>query len=592
LATFARVVGRVVHQRRLLAATVGCSFAVAVFQTVSIGALVPFFDTLFRRDRSPAIARVAEAFGDRGKAASAWLDAHLLADPFRALVAISVLLVVFVLLKGIAQFFQELSTGALAHRTQRDLGDELWGRLLDQPYRSVADAGAASLASRFAVDLDQISDGIKSIFSKAFLEPLKAVGAVLLVFALQPTLAALSLIVFPVLFVALVALGRSVRRRARRVLDSRASLLTLIHQGLRGLRVVKAFGAERHERRRFARENEALYRKQMRIIAADAAVSPLMELVGTLAVAACTIVGGRYVVRGEMSPGEFITFYVGLVAVYDPIRRFGNTYNRLQSASAAAERVFEILDRPAARVDRPDAVEAAPLREAIEFDDVHFAYDGEREVLRGASFRLERGERVALVGLSGAGKTTLVNLLLGFETPTRGRILVDGMPLDRLRLASWRAQVGLVTQDVVLFDDTVIANVAYGVERPDLSRVQAACRTAHADAFVERLPDVWDTRLGENGSTLSGGQRQRIALARALHRDPSVLVLDEATSAVDRDSDDRILEALAEEGRKRTILVIAHRESSLAGCDRVLRLEGGRVTESGGVDGLVRGRRS
>ncbi len=556
---------------------VACSFGVAIFQTVSLGALVPFFDTLFKGDRSRTLGRLAETFGETGRRLLAWLEPILLSDTLRALILLSLVLVVFVLWKGVAQFFQEYATGVLAHGTARDLGDDLYGGLLSQPHRFVESEGGASLASRFAVDLDQIAQGVKALFSKALLEPLKGTGAILLIIALQPTLAVVSLVAFPILALLFLAIGRRVKRTARRVLDSRATLLGLIQEGLRALRVVKAFGAERYEHARFKAENDGLYRKNLGIIAQDAMISPVMEFLGTLAVAACTVVGGGFVVRGEMTPGEFITFYIGLVAVYDPIRRFGNTFNRIQACGAAAERVFEILDLPPAEPDDASSIEVGALEEAIVFEDVHFGYGAGREVLSGVSFRVERGERVGLVGLSGAGTSTLVSLLLGFEKPDRGRLLVDGVPLGRVKLGSWRAQIGLVTQDVHLFNDTVLRNVAYGSEAPDRERVEAACRAAHAHAFVEGLSDGYDSVIGENGLTLSGGQRQRLALARALYRDPSVLVLDEATSAVDREHDARILESLVVEGRRRTILVIAHRPSTLLGCDRVLTLEEGRI---------------
>jgi subfamily B ATP-binding cassette protein MsbA len=355
-----------------------------------------------------------------------------------------------------------------------------------------------------------------------------------------------------------------------------------------GHRIVKAFGTETKEAEKFARAGYHLYRTNLKVMAALSSLPPLMELIGGFAMAGALWYGNREIVRGDLTTGEFASFMTALFLMYGPAKKLSRVNANIQQAMAASERIFEMLDTHTEVSEKPGAQALAPFRREIEFRDVTFGYEeGPGKILRGVSFTVHSGQMVAIVGRSGAGKTTLVNLLPRFYDVSSGGILIDGVDIRAVTLASLRRQIGIVTQDTVLFDDTVAANIAYGAPGATREEIEAAARAAHAHDFVRALAQGYETIIGERGQRLSGGQRQRLAIARALLKNAPILVLDEATSALDTESELLVQEALANLMRNRTSFVIAHRLSTIRRADAIIVLERGRVAETGKHDDLL-----
>jgi subfamily B ATP-binding cassette protein MsbA len=349
-----------------------------------------------------------------------------------------------------------------------------------------------------------------------------------------------------------------------------------------GARVVKGFGMEAYERARFDDANQRFYRAFVRLRRVSAAARPVSEYAIVLVAVAMLWFGGRQIfVSHTLQPQEFVLFVTALLSTISPIKSLSEVNANVQQGVAAGERIFALIDTPPTEVDAPGARALPPLRQAIRFEKVTFGYDRERPVLREVSFEVRRGEVVALVGVSGSGKSTLLDLLARFHEPDHGRVTLDGVDLREGTLASIRGQLGIVTQETLLFHDTVARNIAYGNTDAPPGAIEAAARAAHAHEFVSRLPQGYDTLIGERGTRFSGGERQRLAIARALLRNPAILLLDEATSALDIESERLVQEALDRLMRDRTVLVVAHRLSTVQHADRIVVLDLGTVAATG-----------
>jgi subfamily B ATP-binding cassette protein MsbA len=380
-----------------------------------------------------------------------------------------------------------------------------------------------------------------------------------------------------------------VRRSTRRGQEELEHLSHLTAEAFTGHRIVKAFGAEANEAARFGAASNRLYRTTLKITSTVSLLPPIMEFLGGLAIVGLLWYGRQRIADGLLDQGQFLAFIFAAFMLYTPVKRLSRVNANLLQAIAAATRIFEILDTHSEVRERDGAPMLAPLARGIEFRDVSFAYDdgAGRAVLRNVSFGAKAGQVIALVGLSGAGKTTLVNLLPRFYDVTGGAILVDGIDIRDVTLKSLRQQIGIVTQETVLFDDTIANNIAYGLPAAAPAAIEEAARAAHAHEFIQLLPEKYQTRIGERGQRLSGGQRQRLAIARALLKDSPILILDEATSSLDAESELLVQDALANLMRNRTAFVIAHRLSTVRRADAIVALEKGRVAEIGRHDELL-----
>jgi subfamily B ATP-binding cassette protein MsbA len=419
-------------------------------------------------------------------------------------------------------------------------------------------------------------------------ESLALVGFAALLFYYDPRLAMVCFTGAPLVVYPLVRLGQRVRRTTRRSQEALEQITHVSAEAFTGHRIVKAFGAEARERTKFQTASHHLYRTSMKVTSVLSVMPPLMEFIGGLAFAAALWYGSQEIATGRLTTGEFIAFIAALFMMYGPAKKLSRVNANLQQAIGASERIFEMLDTHSEVHERPGAAALPPFSQAVEFRDVEFSYPGaDAATLRGVSLTVRAGQTLAIVGRSGAGKTTMVNLVPRFYDVTGGSILVDGRDVRDVTLASLRGQIGMVTQETVLFDDTVATNIAYG--RPTASReeIEAAARAAHADEFIRALPAGYDTMIGERGQRLSGGQRQRLAIARALLRDSPILILDEATSSLDAEAEMLVQEALSTLMLNRTSFVIAHRLSTVRRADLIVVLDQGRIVESGTHEGLL-----
>ncbi len=502
---------------------------------------------------------------------------------------VALTIVVLYVVKGLCSYF---STTLVAHAGQRavtDLRNALYEHILQQSFTFVGRRSTGSLMSHVTQDVEKIQAAVSDLAGDLLKEGLTVLGLLVVLFAKDWRLAVFALVGMPLAFHPLVRLGRKLRASNETSLRRWKDISEILQETISGFRVVKAFGMEGFEIRRFRRAADRLFHVNMRITRTGAVLPPLMEAVGGLAIIAALFYGSWAIREGQLTTGAFTSFLAALFAMYTPIKRLSRLNATLQGALAGSSRIFEVLDTHDEIGEAPGARELPRLRQGLRYEQVGFRYaDGDGDVLRGVTFEARAGEVLAIVGTSGAGKTTLVNLLPRFYDVTDGRITLDGLDVREATLASLRGQIGLVTQETVLFNDTVRANIAYGHEDVDEARVEAAARAAFAHDFILDLPRRYDTVIGERGSRLSGGQRQRIAIARALLKDPPILILDEATSALDSESERLVQEALSNLMKGRTVLVIAHRLATVRSADRILVVDGGTVAEVGTHEELLR----
>jgi subfamily B ATP-binding cassette protein MsbA len=528
-------------------------------------------------------------------AANAWLaylikpiiDDVLIAQNDLTVIAASIL--VAYLLKGLGAYFSSYLMEGLGHRVVMVVRNQLFRHMLDQSAAFFARRAVGQLLSRINNDVGLVQRAVSETIGDLARESLVLVGSVALLFYYDAKLALLCMTAAPLIVYPLVRFGKKVRTVTRWSQEAQEHMSHVAAEAFAGHRIVKAFGAEGREAAKFERVSHTLFRTNLKVTRVLALLPPLMEFLGGIAIAGALWYGSRQIANQRLTPGEFTSFLGALLFMYAPIKKLSRVNANLQQAAAASERIFEVLDVHTEVIERPDAAPLPPFTDHIEFKDVTFGYeDGHgRSTLRGVSFSVRAGQMIAIVGRSGAGKTTLVNLLPRFYDVTSGAILIDGRDLREVTLASLREQIGIVTQETVLFDDTIAGNIAYGTAGATQEQIEAAARAAHAHDFIAAMPEGYQTTIGERGQRLSGGQRQRLAIARALLKNSPLLILDEATSALDTESERLVQQALATLMMNRTSFVIAHRLSTVRRADAIIVLERGRIVEFGRHDELI-----
>ncbi len=488
--------------------------------------------------------------------------------------------------KGLASYGQAYFMGSCGMRAGTDLRNAVYARLLAQSLAYFDRRKTGDLVSRLTGDISIILNSISNIVAAFIREPAEVIFLLGLIFLLDWKLALISLLVFPFVGWIIAFFGKSMRTTTRSLQQEQGEISSVVMESVAGIRIVQGFTMEAYERQRHGARAAAFLRASLRILRIKALAPPVLELIAAFAIAGIIVYGGLQVVRESLTTGTFFAFMAALISLYKPLRSLTQVNNTLQQIVAAGERLFEILDAPVAVTSVPGAPALPAFRDRITYRDVHFAY-GDEPVLRGVDIEVTRGMRVAIVGSSGAGKTTLLNLLPRFYDPTQGEVCIDGQDVRAVDLGSLRRQIGIVTQEVVLFNDTVRHNIAYGTDGADDAQVMAAARAANAADFIAKLPQGLDTVIGERGMTLSGGERQRLSIARAVLKNPPILLLDEATSSLDTESERAVQEALERLMAQRTTLVIAHRLSTVTTADLIIVLDGGRIVDRGKHEELL-----
>jgi subfamily B ATP-binding cassette protein MsbA len=494
------------------------------------------------------------------------------------------------ILKGLFDYAGTYLVNYAGYGLITDLRNSLYSSILRRSAAFFQKHSTGTLLSTIVSDIERVQFAMSSILAEFLQQFFTFIFTAGVVIVLGRKLAWLLLLFVPFIIFSASKIGRRVRHTTRRGQDQLADIQNILHETITGNRIVKAFSMEAWEFARFRKAAQRLFRANLRSVAAAAISSPLMDIFGAIAIALLLLLGREQIVHGWMTPGIFVAFIIAVFKLYDPVRKFALFYNSFQQALGASSEIFKFMDIPDEIREKPNALVLPPFSKKIAFDDVSFCYDSEgvqREVLHHITIDVKPGEILALVGSSGSGKSTLVSLVPRFFDVTSGRIVIDGHDVRDVTLTSLRSQISVVTQETVLFNDTLRNNIAYGQPGVSQKEVEAASQAALAHDFIMELPAGYETVIGEKGVRLSGGERQRIAIARALLKNSPILILDEATSALDSESEALVQSALHNLMTGRTVIVIAHRLSTVRRADRIAVIENGAIADIGTHEELM-----
>jgi subfamily B ATP-binding cassette protein MsbA len=558
------------QKRRLLIALVS-SVLVALFTFVYVNLIQPIVDWMF----------LAKEFNPDQNILTKLFFQHVYQNREQMMWLIPVSFVVVMFGKGVFTFISAYYMKSIGLKVVKDMRDDLFERLVFQSSDFFDRVSTGELLSRVTNDVDKIQEAVSGNMGEFIRNLLILFTLLVVVFMKSWRLALMSFVVAPLAVLPIILISKYLRKKSRQNQERMADLYRLLHESITGQKIVKAFTMEKFELKKFGSATSAYLRTNMKLIFIDSLSSPFMEFIGSLMGAFILAIGADQIAKGVITPGDFSVFLMALFMMYMPIRTLSRSNNIIQQGVACYDRVKEILYETPKIVDAPGAYPIPAVRGHVQFEHVSFSYANEIPVLDDIDISIEPHDMVAIVGLSGGGKTTLVNLISRFYDPTKGRVTLDGIDIREVTLKSLRSQIGLVTQELILFNDTVMNNIAYGLEKIPFKRIIAAAKAAEAHEFIKEMPEGYDSVIGEGGGLLSCGQRQRLAIARALLKDPPLLILDEATSALDTESEKLIQTALANVMKDRTTIVIAHRLSTIRNADNILVVDKGRLVESG-----------
>ena len=527
-------------------------------------------------------------------AAAAWLvqpalDKIFIQKNVQLLLMIPVVILIIYFIKGICNYYQSYLMRYVGNRVIMDMRNDLYSHIAVMPIKFYTEYSTGKLMSRLLNDVGIINNAASTSIKDLVQNTITVIALFGVIFYQDWRLAAVSCIVLPFAYYPLIQLGRKLRRISRKGQEEISEVTAILHETFSGASVVKAFGMEESEINKFRAKNYSLFKISMKGVKVTELSTPIMEFIGAAGASLIIWYGGYQVVKGVTTPGTFFSFLTALIMMFSPLKALTRVNSAIQQAIAAAERVFAILDLNNERDTDKGTRILNGIKEKIEFKNVSLKYEGSsKHALSNVSLSVRHGKTVAIVGSSGGGKTTIGNLLLRFYEPDAGGIYIDGTDIREFSLSSLRSQIGIVSQDVILFNDTVLDNISYGKKDISMEGIVNAAKKAYADDFINRMPDGYNTVIGERGAKLSGGEKQRIAIARAILKDPPIMILDEATSALDTESEHIIQMALENLMIGRTTFVIAHRLSTIKNADLIIAMDGGRIAEMGQHDELLR----
>ncbi len=504
----------------------------------------------------------------------------------------AVMVVILFLLKGLFEFFQTYLMNDVSQRVIRDVKNMIYRKLQDLSMDFYSRNPTGGMMSRITYDAAVIQDAISTGLADTFYQPIQLIFytgvliGVKIYFGMPWGVILVSLVLFPAILYPVIRIGKKLRKISRSSQEKIGDINNMLFETISAIKLVKSFCMQDYEWKRFRDKNQAFYKLNMKSIKRMKIISPLTECMGVVCVAIILWMAGKSIVTGELSAGVFSAFLAAIFSMMKPAKKLSTVYGINQQALAAADRIFQLMDEPVNIREKPDAVALQSFEQKISFEDVTFKYT-EEDVLNNINLDIKKGEIVALVGPSGGGKSTLVNLIPRFYDPNDGRVRIDGMDIKDLTIRSIREKIGLVTQETLLFNDSVKANITYGHEDIDEERLIRVAETANAHRFIKNFPQGYDTIIGERGLKISGGQRQRIAIARAIYKNPPVLIFDEATSQLDTESEQLVQEAINNLMKGRTVIVIAHRLSTVKHADKIVVIDKGRIIDMGSHSELI-----
>ncbi len=514
------------------------------------------------------------------------LDDIFLNKDSRMLTLIPVVIIIIYLLRGIGMYGHAYLMNYVGESVIRRLRNSLYDHIQDLPISFFHKEKTGALMSRITNDVGVIKGMVSTAVTGALKDTFTILGLTIVIFYRDWKMALFAFIVLPIAFIPVVKFGRRVRKISTGCQEMIADLSSFLHETFAGNKIVKTFGMEPYEKRRFHEKTLNLFKLEMKAVIAKSLSSPIMEFLGGLGIAFIIWYGGSKVISGTSTPGTFFSFMAAVLMLYDPVKKLSSLNNAIQQGLAASDRVFDIIDRKSEIAENDNPVEIQSNPHNVIFDNVFFKYDKEM-VLKNIRLDVKAGEILALVGMSGGGKTSLVNLIPRFYDVSRGAILVDGIDIRKASISSLRKQIAIVTQEPILFNDTIRDNIAYGNQKATVDDIERAAKAAYAYNFIQGFPDKFDTKIGELGSRLSGGEKQRICIARALLKNAPILILDEATSSLDTESEILVQKALENLMEGRTTFVIAHRLSTIGYANRIVVIINGLIVEEGKHEELL-----
>ena len=562
------------------------SLLYALFNTLTFGLIIPILNTMFDDGFTPEYVEQLPPLrfdGDYVNDLFNFAYSHLFDtyDPRNVLMLLAIVAIVISFLSNLFRYLGAWTIENMRARTLQRMRNEMFSRVMDMNVGYFSEQRKGDIISKITSDIGVVQFCITNTLQVSFREPFLIIGYVVMMVAISWELSVFSICFLPVVALIIGNIVKRLRHPARTNQQRTGEMVSTLEESLAGVKVIKSYNATPYIKKKFYEISADLARLTLSMARRQQLASPMSEFLGITAVGVILVFGGSLVTKGSLDPGGFIAFVAIFSQITRPVRTFIDQFANINQGIAAGERIFSIIDSRPEIEDKPDAKVLEGLREKIEFRNVHFSYDGSREVIDGISFEILRGQTVALVGPSGGGKSTLSELLPRFYDPTSGEILIDGIPLTDYTQESLRAHMSVVSQDTVLFNDSIGNNIAMGKSGATHEEIVEAARIANADSFIRECPEGYDTNIGDRGAKLSGGQRQRLSIARAVLKNPDILILDEATSALDTESEKLVQDALNKLLVGRTSVVIAHRLSTIHNADLIVVIDHGRIAEQG-----------